>query len=311
MPALTDLAKVDLKIMAKLTAGLSRVNLHHVTAQAVGNKAEINVEFLNRQKKDLIEKECYGLLEFLAPRFTMDAVSGHVEVKKWLEEDAKLIREGRVDALPMGYLIMGPVGTGKTFLIQCYTGSIGIPCVKLLNFRSQWQGVTEGNWEKILNVLKATGPVRRDHRRGRRRAGQRDSSGDSGTSSRIFSQLAATMGDTRYRGHILWFLITCRPDILPIDLKAPGPRRGAHPALLPGDARGTEDDVGILAKKVGAAVAADALDVTLPTRAGTQKAKSDDDHEHVHDESCDHGDDESDEPATTRATRTSRIASRP
>ena len=34
--------------------------------------------------------------------------------------------------------------------------------------------------------------------------------------------LAAQMGDTRYRGHILWFLLTCRPDLLPIDLKRQG-----------------------------------------------------------------------------------------
>ncbi len=259
MPALQKLAKVDVKVMAKLTAGLSRVNLNHVTAQAVANEAEITADFLNRQKKELIEKECYGLLEFLAPRHTMDAVSGHASVKQWLEEDARLIREGRVDVLPMGYLIMGPVGTGKTFLIQCYTGSIGIPCVKLLNFRSQWQGVTEGNWEKILNVLKATGPVGVIIDEADAALGNRDASGDSGTSSRIFSQLAATMGDTRYRGHILWFLITCRPDLLPIDLKRQGRAEVHIPLFYPETREEQLVMVQTLAKKVGANLAPDAL----------------------------------------------------
>ena len=33
----------------------------------------------------------------------------------------------RSTALPMGYLLCGPVGTGKSFLAQCVSGEIGIP----------------------------------------------------------------------------------------------------------------------------------------------------------------------------------------
>ena len=46
--------------------------------------------------------------------------------------------------------------------------------------------------------------------------------GDSGTSSRVFAQLAAQMGNTAYRGRTIWFLLTCRPDLLPVDLKRQG-----------------------------------------------------------------------------------------
>jgi SpoVK/Ycf46/Vps4 family AAA+-type ATPase len=286
-PVLAKLAKVGIPVIAKLTAGLSRVNLNHLTAHAAVNGHELTTEFLNTQKKELIEKECYGLLEFLVPRFSMESVSGHGAVKQWLEEDARLIREGRVDVLPMGYLIMGPVGTGKTFLIQCYTGSIGIPCVKLLNFRSQWQGVTEGNWEKILNVLKATGPVGVIIDEADAALGQRDASGDSGTSSRVFSQLAATMGDTRYRGHILWFLITCRPDLIPIDLKRQGRAEVHIPLFYPETDEEQKTMLRVLAKKVAAKVAPEALDVPLPTRAGTHALAK-----HAHDESCDAGTDD-------------------
>ena len=59
----------------------------------------------------------------------------------------------------MGYLICGPVGTGKTYLAECFAGSVGIPCVKLRNFRSKYVGETEGNLEQILTVLRAMGPV--------------------------------------------------------------------------------------------------------------------------------------------------------
>jgi ATP-dependent 26S proteasome regulatory subunit len=39
------------------------------------------------------------------------------------------------------------------------------------------------------------------------------------------------MGNTTYRGKIVWFLLTCRPDLLPIDLKRQG-RAEEHIALF-------------------------------------------------------------------------------
>jgi SpoVK/Ycf46/Vps4 family AAA+-type ATPase len=61
--------------------------------------------------------------------------------------------------------------------------------------------------------------------------GDRDQEGDSGTSNRVFAQIASFMGDTSYRGRIIWFLITCRPDLIPIDLKRQG-RAEEHMALF-------------------------------------------------------------------------------
>jgi SpoVK/Ycf46/Vps4 family AAA+-type ATPase len=123
------------------------------------------------------------------------------------------------------------VGTGKTFLTTCFAGEVGIPCVKFLNFRSQWQGVTEGNLEKIFNLLKAMWPVAVIIDEADAALGDRQASGDSGTSSRVFASIAAFMGDTEYRGKIVWFLLTSRPDLLPVDLKRQG-RAEEHLALF-------------------------------------------------------------------------------
>jgi len=131
----------------------------------------------------------------------------------------------------MGYLISSPVGTGKTFLAECYAGSVGIPCLKLLNFRSKYVGETEGNIEKILKVLRVMGPVVVMIDEADAALGDRDQQGDSGTSSRVFAQIASQMGNTEYRGKIIWFLMTCRPDLLSIDLKRQG-RAEVHMAMF-------------------------------------------------------------------------------
>jgi len=61
--------------------------------------------------------------------------------------------------------------------------------------------------------------------------GNRNAQGDSGTSARVFSEIAAFMGNTEYRGKIVWFLLTSRPDLLPVDLKRQG-RAEEHLALF-------------------------------------------------------------------------------
>jgi SpoVK/Ycf46/Vps4 family AAA+-type ATPase len=131
----------------------------------------------------------------------------------------------------MGYLIAGPVGTGKTFMVTAFTGDIGIPIVRFQNFRSKWQGVTESNLEKILSILKAMAPVGVMIDEADAFLGHRNQQGDSGTSNRIFAQISSFMGNTEYRGKIIWFLITCRPDLLPIDLKRQG-RAEEHLSLF-------------------------------------------------------------------------------
>ena len=135
----------------------------------------------------------------------------------------------------MGYLICGPVGTGKTYLAECFAGSVGIPCVKLRNFRSKYVGETEGNLEQLLTVLRAMGPVVVVIDEADAALGNREAGGDSGTSSRVFSMIASQMGDTRYRGKLIWMLLTSRPDLLPIDLKRQGRAEVHLPLFNPRD----------------------------------------------------------------------------
>ena len=228
---LAQVSEVPSAALAKMTAGLSRINLDRLLTEAIESKVRISADTLREKKKEIIQAECHGLLEFIEPEFTLEVVAGHAKAKKMLRDASAALRRGRIEVVPMGYLVSGPVGTGKTFLVTCFAGEIGIPCVKFLNFRSQWQGVTEANLEKIFNLLKALWPVAVMIDEADAFLGNRDASGDSGTSSRVFASIASFMGNTTYRGKIVWFLLTCRPDLLPIDLKRQG-RAEEHIALF-------------------------------------------------------------------------------
>ena len=154
-------------------------------------------------------------------------------------------------AIPMGYLLTGRIGTGKTYLVECLAGEIGVPCVEMKNFREKWVGATEGNLEKVFSILHALGQVivfvdEADQVTGKRGGGD----GDSGLSGRVYGMLAEEMSDTRNRGKIIWIFATSRPDLLEVDLKRQG-RLDVHiPLFPPGDAEGRATLFAAMARKL-------------------------------------------------------------
>ena len=236
---------------------MSLVNLNVVLSQAVRSEHRLDAGAFRQLKKTVIERQCQGLVEFVEPDHTLDLIAGQAEAKKRLQDDARLITEGRLDAAPMGYLICGPVGTGKTYLAECYAGSIGIPCVALKNFRSKYVGETEGNLQQVLAVLRSLGPVVVIIDEADAALGNRQADGDSGTSARVFSMIAAQMGNTRYRGRIVWMLLTSRPDLLPIDLKRQGRAEVHIPLFYPYQEAEIRQMFEVMARKNKVKLAAD------------------------------------------------------
>ena len=259
-PDLPAKCEVPIETLGARLTGLSRVGARTALGLALRNDKAITSAWLAKIKKDLIERECKDLLEFIESPFTLDNVAGHDAVKEWLRQDAALLKRGALRALPMGYLIAGRIGTGKTFVVQCWAGEIGIPCVVLKNFRDRWVGATESNLEKIFAVLRAVGQVvvfvdEADQAAGKRGGGDEDG----GLSGRVYSMLAKEMSDTRNRGKIIWVFATSRPDLLEVDLKRQG-RLDVHiPLFAPQTAAEQQALMLAIAKKLKFPLAAEDL----------------------------------------------------
>ena len=253
--SLAEFSDFEARDLAALTAGIALTDINVLIQSAREGGRRLDAPLFRALKKRLIERQCRGMLEFIEPRWTLDTVVGHEGAKARLRQDASLLKRGALDTLPMGYLLCGPVGTGKSFLAQCVSGEIGVPCVVLKNFRSKYVGETEGNLERVLSVLRAMGPVVVVVDEADAALGSRESDGDSGTSSRVFAMIANQMGDSRYRGRILWMLLTARPDLLPIDLKRQGRAEVHIPLFYPTDEREIQQMFVILAGKLGSRLA--------------------------------------------------------
>jgi hypothetical protein len=233
LPALGHLAAIypiplasfanDLSQPAAALAGATLSSIETLMQTRQHHRRELTPHDLVLLKKELVENDAQGLIEFVKPDRSLDDLHGQEAIKTWLRQDISLWRSGDLAALPMGYLFCGPVGTGKTFMVECLAGEAGVPVVKMKNFRDKWVGSTESNLEKIFRLLDALGRCivfvdEADQALGRRNA----ESGDSGVSGRVYGMMAERMSDSRKRGRILWVLATSRPDLVEVDLKRPG-----------------------------------------------------------------------------------------
>ncbi len=261
---ITSFSDYSIAELGKLTAGIGLTDLEVLLRSTIESGRRLDRNYFKELKKRLIERQAQGMLEFVEPKWGLDTVVGHEAAKKRLLDDAELLRRGELETVPMGYLFCGPVGTGKSFLATCVAGSIGIPAVVLKNFRSKYVGESEGNLERVLGVLRSMGPVVVIIDEADAMLGDRDQGGDSGVGARIFGMIASQMGDTAYRGKILWMLLTARPDNLPIDLKRQGRAEIHIPLFYPVDQPELKSMLMILAKKSGTSLAEHDLPEVVP-----------------------------------------------
>jgi SpoVK/Ycf46/Vps4 family AAA+-type ATPase len=244
--------------LAALTTGLERDEIRKLLAPGApdpvsadpGERARREADrLIARRKREILERECFGLVEFVEPEHGFEVVGGMDEVKKDLLVIAENIRDGRTSRVPMGILFTGPMGTGKTFVAEAFARECGLTTIKLKNFRSKWVGATEGNLEKILAVVKAIGQVVVIIDEGDRAFGNTDGEGDGGTSSRVIARIKEFMSDTSNRGRILFLVMTNRPDKLDVDLKRAGRLDRKIPFLYSQTAEEVENVAQAVARK--------------------------------------------------------------
>jgi transitional endoplasmic reticulum ATPase len=225
--------------LAAVTQGMPRDEIEHLIGQTAPASVreephEEILRLIGKRKREVIERECFGLIEFVDSSHDFSVVGGIEEVKRELGSIAKNIRDGKTARVPMGLLFTGPMGTGKTFVAEAFVKESGLTGVVLKNFRSKWVGSTESNLERILGVIHGIGNVIVIIDEADRSFGSGDGgSEDGGTSSRVIARLKEFMSDTANRGRVLFILMTNRPDKLDLDLKRAGRLDRKIPFLYP------------------------------------------------------------------------------
>ncbi|MEE9398397.1 MAG: AAA family ATPase [Methylococcales bacterium] len=224
-------SEIRAKKLAALTKGMDRREIKQLLGsdhetETVSEATDLEdysevINLVNQRKKEIIEKECSGLIEFLDPKHDLSAVGGCDHITDDLMVLAQNIRDGNKTSVPMGLLFVGPMGSGKTFVANAFIKESGISGVRLKNFRSKWVGSTEANLEKVFDIVKSLGPLFLVIDEGDRAFGSSGES-DGGTSSRVIGRIKEFMSDPDNRGNVVFILMTNRPDKLDVDIKRAG-----------------------------------------------------------------------------------------
>lgn len=244
-----------------MTRGMSEREIQHLLAPegeprppSPDDDHDEVLELVRARKREIIETECFGLIEFIDSRHDFSAVGGIGEIKKELLRIAGSIRAGDRMRVPMGLLFVGAMGTGKTFVAGAFARESGIAAIKLKNFRSKWVGATESNLEKVLMMLKALGPILFIIDEGDRSFGDAGDS-DGGTSSRVIARIKEFMSDPENRGQVVFILMTNRPDKLDVDIKRAGRLDRKIPFFYASEPAEIEGILGALMSRYGVASA--------------------------------------------------------
>jgi len=214
------------KSFAELSAGMTLLGIEQTARLARYRKGRLQradfLYYLNR----LLINQIGDHIELVQPEHSLDDVIGNRALKQQLQRLGKALASGKPEVAPVGILVTGPNGVGKTYIALAWAKECGRAVIFLKNLRSSFFGETDQIFEKIRNVLEVLGnvmiivdeadtvfakPGRDVHE----------------TEQRLFGNVIKMMGDPRNRSKIVWILMTARPDNLAADLKRSG-RCGLH-----------------------------------------------------------------------------------
>jgi SpoVK/Ycf46/Vps4 family AAA+-type ATPase len=133
--AVEGLDERAIKRLALAMRGLTADEIGHLLTKVFAQRKEFDeAAFLEvlAEKEQMSKKE--GVLEFVAPRFTIEDIGGYDILKTWLKKRQPLFSKEALDAgipIPRGILLMGISGCGKSLCVKTISTLWNLPLFRL------------------------------------------------------------------------------------------------------------------------------------------------------------------------------------
>jgi transitional endoplasmic reticulum ATPase len=231
--------------LAAQTAGLLRRHIEDVALRAVAAGGCVTRELVKARKGELLSTEYADTLTLLEPDVDWADVGGADLVKDWMQR--KLVgvaRAGdarRLARMPVGLCLMGPPGTGKTWLLRALAKALGWNAVSLDGdkIKGGIVGESERRLEKALTGIEALAPcvvlIDELEQMMPRRVLGGGGDGGSAVQSQAFGRLLQFFAEPAHRGRVLAIGATNRPDQVDAAMFRPGRFDVKIPILPPDD----------------------------------------------------------------------------
>lgn len=216
----------DLKKLCDAASGLTLHEAENALALAItkdGSLSIEDIESIKEEKKQLIRRT--GILEFITPKINMKSVGGLNNIKNWIHKRSNswgsLAKQYNLPS-PKGLLVTGVPGCGKSLIAKSLSSEWNLPLLRF-DVGSVFGGIvgsSEANMRKVIQTAEAIAPCVLwidEIEKGFTGIG---SSGDSGTSTRIFGTFLSWMQE---KEKFVFVIATANKiDLLPPELMRKG-----------------------------------------------------------------------------------------
>lgn len=234
-----DLVEGDiLNMAANATSGLNLMQVEDVLLRAKRAK-ELTQPMIWDRKRSIVKGQYGQVLDPIEPDVYFKDIGGAERAKQFFRDTVITPFLTGGDALkmvPMGVLLTGPPGTGKSLMAKAVAAESGINALNLRiggQITSKYQGEGERNLEMALAGALAFAPTIvfiDELDQAMKRGGD---GGGNQQDQRIFQRMLEFMGDPTHQGKILFLGATNRPDLIDPALKRPGRLDMQWPFLPP------------------------------------------------------------------------------
>lgn len=231
------LVGIDCERLARMTAGLSLLQIEDLLLEAQW-AGQLTTADCKRLKDAMIEAEYAGLVTIVDPEPEgLAALGGKEELKAWLRAEVIApLQDGRIEDALKGFILTGPPGTGKTYMLACLAGEVGFQMIALDAGRVQGQyvGQSQQRLRKVFELAETIAPVVMfmDELDQSDMTSRGQGSGNP-VASDLFNMMLKFLGDPRNRGRVIFVGASNRPDLMDGAFKRSGRIDAIVPVLLP------------------------------------------------------------------------------
>ncbi len=207
---------IDATVFARQSAGMTFNIITSLVREYSFRKEPLAPNVLFEKKKKFIDEQSGGLVEIIEPLCGLETIGGLDEHKQYVIEVVKDMRSGEPLAVPMGILLLGAQGTGKSVFAEAIAREAELPFFRFKNLREKWVGSSERNQDFAIELILANAPAvafidEFDQQMQMRSPGFAD---NTGVNQRLEGRWKEIMSDTKNRGKILWLAASNRPDLI-------------------------------------------------------------------------------------------------
>ncbi len=236
--------------LARMTAGLSSHALIQLMKHASHSKTKLSPrDVINKVENYIKDQLGDDVVEFKKPEHSLKDVVGFTKLKEFMRKEfIPRIRSGGKTSLS-GAAIGGPVGSGKSFLLEAVAGELGIVVLVLKNIRSKWFGDTDVIFERLRRIVFALDKSLIFVDESDTLFGGVEE-GTHATEKRLTGKVQAMMSDPLLKGKTSWLLITARIHLLSPDIRRPGRAGSLIIPVLDPSGKDREDFISWMIKPV-------------------------------------------------------------